>query len=227
MAGKARSKAPERPVGQPGDAAERAFKRMRWEHSGIPRPPDARSALVVFLLLVVSVAVVALIMDRDRPDQPDFVFDEISDEEARDLPEPADLGPAPDLGPLVNWALVPEEIDYANHVTVMWMRRQLTCTGCGTADGYMLSMHDRYAGDGLQVVDVLHIAEVRFERETFDRPALPDAARAIAQAFVGTDEVPAHYVVIVDDRGHIRYAAATWPDYSHMETILAKLLVDL
>ena len=212
---------------QPGDAAEKAFHDLQRLRTGGQRPPGLAAALVIGLILLVGVGAAAFIVNRDRNvTEPTFFFD-FSESEARGLPDPPDLGGAPDLGRLVDWSHESEPIGYDDHITVVWFKRSPNCTTCWMNSRYWESLFIRHWPDGLQVVSIVDLPPDRLTPEDAIWRAAADPGGNAARTFYLGEAVPEDYVVVIDSVGHIRLSATGKPVYDTVEPVVAKLLYEL
>ena len=212
---------------QPGDAAEKAFRDLQKLRTGGQRPPGLGAALAIGVILLVGVGAVAFIVNRDRNvPEPTFFFD-YSESEARQLPDPPDLGGAPDLGRLVDWSHEAEPLGYGDHITVVWFKRSPNCATCWMNSRYWESLFVRHWPDGLQVVSIVDLPPERLRPDDAIWRAAADPGGDAARTFYLGETVPEDYVVVIDSDGHIRLAATGKPEYDTVEPVVAKLLYEL
>lgn len=218
---------PDRPVGQPGDAAAEAFEAIRRERSGGQQQPSLWAALSIVLILVGAIIGFAIVSNRTiRVPQDSYVLDEplLTADDAAGLDPPDDLGSVPELDRLVMWPEDREPLRFEGNVTAVWFKRVDTCTSCWMNSRYWEQLFTRYWPSGLQVVSVVDVDPADLSAGQAIWSAVADPGGRAAAVFIGDDDVPEDYVIVVDRNGHLRHAASGKPAYDPIEEIVARLL---
>ncbi len=214
-------------VGQPGDAAARAFEEIRKERRGGQQQPSLWAGLSIVLILIGAVIAFAVVSNRTiRVPQTEYVLDEpvLTAEDAGNLDAPDDLGPVPELGSLVIWPEGDEPMQLEGSVTALWFTRVGTCTSCWMNSRYWQQLFTRYWPSGLQVISIVDVDPAKLASNQAIWRSAADPGGSAAAAFVGEGDVPEDYVIVVDRSGHVRYAAPGKPSYDPIEEIVASLL---
>jgi hypothetical protein len=211
---------------RPDDAAARAFEEIRRTHREGPRPPGWGSAATLGLIVVIGIGLVGFALNANRRvAEPDFIFD-LSDGEVRRLDEPPDLGPAPELGVVLDWSHDPSPPEYPGRVTAIWFNHDADCSTCWQNSRYWESLVPRHRRAGLTVVSVVQIDRDRLDPDDVIWRAAADPDGSVGRMFVPEGPGEDH-VVVVDASGRIRLSVAGKPLYDTVEPVIAKLLLAL
>jgi peroxiredoxin len=214
------------------DHLEELFNDLRTTHRGGQRPPRAIWLPVVFILTFGALGLLAWgtylggthLMGLN---------DEAGVEETAPVPTVADLGPAPTIGPIVDWAIVDGSAP-TGRVVVLQIWTDTSCPGCA-GHALMLRSSHRDTDRGFEPLWIFSTndpeadfeeAAAQAEQAKVEWAVGWDPTGRVADSFAGMSRFQGEGAVstyIIDQDSRLRYAVAGAPQDVQLQRLVREL----